>query len=123
MHLLLYLFLQKTSEIFIIYFLVAWGGVRLSPLGTSATNWPIVPARPINDVCGAVGGMRIGRGNRSTLRKPTPAPLRPPQIPYDYMGSNPDHQRLTACAMTRPQSLSITLSQKNELVFAIMSTY
>jgi hypothetical protein len=24
--------------------LVSWGGVRLSPLGTSATNWPIVPA-------------------------------------------------------------------------------
>jgi hypothetical protein len=23
---------------------VSWGGVRLSPLGTSATNWPIVPA-------------------------------------------------------------------------------
>jgi hypothetical protein len=25
-------------------FLVSWGGVRLSPLGTSATNSPIVPA-------------------------------------------------------------------------------
>jgi hypothetical protein len=25
--------------------LVSWGGVRLSPLGTSATNWPIVPAQ------------------------------------------------------------------------------
>jgi hypothetical protein len=24
--------------------LVSWGGVRLSSLGTSATNWPIVPA-------------------------------------------------------------------------------
>jgi hypothetical protein len=24
--------------------LVSLGGVRLSPLGTSATNWPIVPA-------------------------------------------------------------------------------
>jgi hypothetical protein len=24
--------------------LVSWGGVRLSPLGTSATLWPIVPA-------------------------------------------------------------------------------
>jgi hypothetical protein len=27
-----------------ILFLVSCGGVRLSPLGTSATNWPIVPA-------------------------------------------------------------------------------
>jgi hypothetical protein len=26
------------------HILVSWGGVRLSPLGTSATNWPIVPA-------------------------------------------------------------------------------
>jgi hypothetical protein len=25
-------------------FLVSWGGVRLSPLRTSDTNWPIVPA-------------------------------------------------------------------------------
>jgi hypothetical protein len=26
------------------YLQVSWGGVRLSPLDTSATNWPIVPA-------------------------------------------------------------------------------
>jgi hypothetical protein len=25
-------------------FLVSWGGVRLGPFGTSATNWPIAPA-------------------------------------------------------------------------------
>jgi hypothetical protein len=40
--------------------LVPWGGVRLSPLGTAATLWPIVPAP---DDHGTVGGMRIGRGN------------------------------------------------------------
>jgi hypothetical protein len=28
----------------LVFFLVSLGGVRLSPLGTSATNWPIVPA-------------------------------------------------------------------------------
>jgi hypothetical protein len=33
--------------------------------------------------CGAIGGMKIGRGNRSTRRKPAPAPLCPPQIPLD----------------------------------------
>jgi hypothetical protein len=27
-----------------LFFLILWGGVRLSPLDTSATNWPIVPA-------------------------------------------------------------------------------
>jgi hypothetical protein len=62
----------------------------------------------IDDDYGAVGGMRIGRGNRSTLRKPAPVPLCPPQIPRDLtwdrtraaaMGS----QRLTAGAMTRPR--------------------
>jgi hypothetical protein len=28
----------------LVFLLVSWGWVRLSPLGTSATNWPIVPA-------------------------------------------------------------------------------
>jgi hypothetical protein len=32
------------------------------------------------DECGAVGGMRIGRGNRSTRRKPATVPLCPSQI-------------------------------------------
>jgi hypothetical protein len=33
--------------------------------------------------CGAIGGMKVGRGNRKTRRKPAPAPLCPPQIPHD----------------------------------------
>jgi hypothetical protein len=33
--------------------------------------------------CGAIGGMKIGKGNRSTRRKPAPAPLCPPHIPLD----------------------------------------
>jgi hypothetical protein len=36
-----------------------------------------------DDECGAVGEMRIGKGNRSTRRKPTPVTLCPPQIPHD----------------------------------------
>jgi hypothetical protein len=35
------------------------------------------------DECGAVGGMRIDRGNRSNRRKPAPLPLCQPQIPHD----------------------------------------
>jgi hypothetical protein len=35
------------------------------------------------DYCGAIGGMKIGRGNQSTQIKPALAPLRPPQIPHD----------------------------------------
>jgi hypothetical protein len=34
-------------------------------------------------IFGAIGGMKIGRGNRSTRRKPAPAPPCPPQIPHD----------------------------------------
>jgi hypothetical protein len=34
--------------------------------------------------CGEIDGMKIGRGNQSTWRKPAPAPLCPPQIPHDY---------------------------------------
>jgi hypothetical protein len=37
--------------------------------------------RMVDDECGVVGGMRIGRGNRSTRRKPAPVPLCPPQKP------------------------------------------
>jgi hypothetical protein len=38
--------------------------MRLSPLGTSATNWPIVPAPDGgDDEYGAVERVRIGRGN------------------------------------------------------------
>jgi hypothetical protein len=46
------------------------GGVQLGPLGTAATNRPIVPA-PGDYDDGEIGGM-IGRGNRSTWRKNLP---------------------------------------------------
>jgi hypothetical protein len=62
-------------------FLVSWSGVRLSSLCTSPTKWPIVPAP--DDECGAVCGMRIGRGNWSARRKPGSVPLYPPQISHD----------------------------------------
>jgi hypothetical protein len=62
--------------------------VRLSPLGTSATTGLLYQPRMIDDECGAVGGIRIGRGNLSSQRKPAPVPLYRPQIPYD-LGSNP----------------------------------
>jgi hypothetical protein len=72
----LYLFLP-----FIV--LSAVEGERVSPLVTSGTIWSIVPAPDDNDECGALGGMRIGRGNQSTRRKLAQVPLCPPQIPHD----------------------------------------
>jgi hypothetical protein len=73
---------------------------KLGPLGTSATEWPIYDD-------GEFGGMKIGRGNRSTRRKPAPAPLCPPQITLDQTrvwtrAAAAWSQRLTAWAMARP---------------------
>jgi hypothetical protein len=81
---------------------------KLGPLGTSATNWPIVPA-PGDCEDGEFGGMKIGRGNRSTRRKPAPGPLCPPQIPLDQTRARTraaavGSQRLTAWAMARPET-------------------
>jgi hypothetical protein len=61
-------------------FLVPWSGVRLTPVGTSASIWPVVPATYER---GTVAGMRNGRGNKSTRRIPAPLPFCPPQIPHD----------------------------------------
>jgi hypothetical protein len=46
--------------------------------------WPIVEPQMIDEGdYGAIGGMMIGRGNRSTRRKPAPAPFCPPQRNWD----------------------------------------
>jgi hypothetical protein len=50
------------------------GGVesKLGPFGTSATEWPIVPA-PGDYDDEEFGRIKIGRGNRSTRREPAPS--------------------------------------------------
>jgi hypothetical protein len=64
------------------------GGVELGPLGTAATNKPIVPASgDYGD--GQIGGMMIGKGNLSTWRKPAPMPRCPPQTPHARLDANP----------------------------------
>jgi hypothetical protein len=57
----------------------------LGPLGTAATNRPIVSAQ---DDDGEIGAMMIGRGNRST-RRSAPVPLCPPQTPHACPDANP----------------------------------
>jgi hypothetical protein len=52
----------------------------MGPLGTAATNAPLVTA-PGDYDDGEIGGM-IGRRNRSTRKKPAPMPLCPPQTPH-----------------------------------------
>jgi hypothetical protein len=66
-------------------FLVPWGGGESESTWYVGHCWPILPAPDDidDDECGAVGGMKIGRGNRSSRRKHAPAPLCAPQIPHD----------------------------------------
>jgi hypothetical protein len=77
-----------------------WGGTK--SLGTAATSGLLYKPQAIDEGdCGAIGGMKIGRGNRSTRRKPAPAPLCPPQIPHDQTRARTraaavESQRLTA---------------------------
>jgi hypothetical protein len=89
------------------FFLVSLCGVRLGPLGMSVTVGLWYQLRMIDDDYGAFGGMRIGRGNRSTRRNPASVPLCPPQIPHDLTwdwtrAAAVGSQRLTAWAMARP---------------------
>jgi hypothetical protein len=64
--------------------IIILSGVGLSPLGTAATSGLLYQPQMIGEGdCGAIGGMKIGRGTPSTRRKPAPAPLCPPQIQYD----------------------------------------
>jgi hypothetical protein len=78
---LTYINLAQGRIQYFFFFLVGivGGGVQLNPLGTAATNRPIVPA-PGDYDDGEIGGM-IDRGNRSTRRKPVPVPLCPPRTP------------------------------------------
>jgi hypothetical protein len=93
---------MRTEEMYIFFFII--GGVELSPLGTVATSGLLYKPQMIDeDDCGAIGGMKIGRGNRSTWRKPAPAPLCSPQIPHDqtrartpgHRGGRPASNRLS----------------------------
>jgi hypothetical protein len=60
--------------LFIIIIIII-SGVGLSPLGTAATSGLLYKPQMIDEGdCGTIGGMKIGRGNRSTRRKPAPAP-------------------------------------------------
>jgi hypothetical protein len=63
------------------FFLVSWGGVRVVPLGARSLIGLLHQPRMIDDddEC----GMRIGRGNGNTRRKPAPGPLCPLQIPHE----------------------------------------
>jgi hypothetical protein len=81
-------------NICLIFFLIGIvsGGVQSSPLGTAATNMPIVPA-PGDYDDGEICGIMIGRRNRSTRRKPAPVLLCPTQTPHAFPDANPGRRR------------------------------
>jgi hypothetical protein len=64
--------------IIIIIIIIIIIGVGLSPLGTAATSGLLYKPQMIDEGdYGAIGGLKIGKGNGSTQRKPAPAPLCP----------------------------------------------
>jgi hypothetical protein len=62
--------------------LLGWSETE-STITAAITGLLYQPRKMMDDECGAIGAV-LGRGNRSTRRKPTPVPLCPPQIP-DYL--------------------------------------
>jgi hypothetical protein len=88
-------------ENFLLIFIVG----RDSQLGTAVTAGLLYQPHMIDDGdCEAIGGMKIGRGNRITRRKPASAPLCPPQIPHDQTRARTraavvGRQQLTAWSM------------------------
>jgi hypothetical protein len=113
------LMLPQTYDLWWNGFFIIVSGVRLSPLGTAATTGLLYKPQMIDDGdCGETGGMKIGRGNRGTRRKPAPAPLCPPQIPHDQTRARTraaalGSQWLTARAMARPCETGLLTRQKD----------
>jgi hypothetical protein len=85
--------------IFIIIIIFWFLGVGWDHLVRRPLTGLLYQPRMIDDECGAVGGMRIGKENRSILRKPAPVPLCPPQIPHNPTWAR--SRRLITWAMAR----------------------
>jgi hypothetical protein len=95
----IFIFVTAAFKYFFYYW---WGGTK--SLGTVATSGLLYKPQMIDeDDFGTTGGMKIGRGNQSTRRKPAPAPLCPLQIPHgqtrartpDHCGGKPVTNRLS----------------------------
>jgi hypothetical protein len=95
----------RLTFLFIRFFFILCGGT----FGTAVTTGLLYHPRMRGEGdCGEISGMKIGRRNRSTRRKPAPAPLCPPQIPHDKTrvwtrAAAVRSQRLTVWAMARPE--------------------
>jgi hypothetical protein len=88
---------------------VSWGGVRLSPLGTSANIWPIVPGPDNRWWVWSSRWNENWQGKPKYSEKTCTVPLCPPQIPHDLTWDRTrvaavGSRRLTAWAMARPST-------------------
>jgi hypothetical protein len=105
-----------------IFFFIIISGVGLSPPGNAATSGLLYkPQMIVEGDCGAIGGMKIGRGNQRTRRKPAPAPLCPSQIPHDQTrartrAATVGSQRLTAWAVAWPLGPTTSVLVKRECI-------
>jgi hypothetical protein len=77
---------------------------------TAATDRPIAPTLGDN-ADGEIGLMTIGRGNRSTWRKPAPVQLCPPQTPHALLGREPGSPRW------KPATNRLSYCTANEFFF------
>jgi hypothetical protein len=100
-----------------------WGRVRVSPLGTSATVWPLIPGP--GDKWWWMWSSRSNENwqgkPKYSEKKPASVPLCPPQIPHDLTlartrAATVGSRRLTAWAMARP-IWTITNTSKNTSPF------
>jgi hypothetical protein len=81
-----------------------------------------------DDEWGAVGGLIIGMGNRSTRRKSVPVPLCPPQIPRDLTWARTravavESRRPTAWAMARPRDYAVTFNPRSLFVLTFLIVF
>jgi hypothetical protein len=60
-----------------------WGGMDWIDLAEERDQWNVLVNTVMINECGAVGGMTIGRGNRSTRKNPAPVPICPQKITHD----------------------------------------
>jgi hypothetical protein len=78
-----HLFSCSSPHYYFYFFIIIISGVRPNRVGTAATTGLLYQSQMTDDGdFGEIGGMKIGRGNRSTRRKPAPLPLCQPQIPH-----------------------------------------
>jgi hypothetical protein len=98
---------QKVGEkVKCYHFLFSWAGVRLSPLGMSVTNWPIVPALHDRWWVWSSWWNENGQGKLKYLEKTCPSATLSTTNPHDLTQARTraavvGRQRLTAWSMAR----------------------